>query len=263
MVSLTRLAHTSKLAERVKVAMSVRRNFSTGSATSTFCLSFSSCWRCNANGSSQNALLFQHHKENAPWKHALHSHLFWKLFQVQLYTNLPQRCTFCHPLQFCWIGAYSHKWVWNGPELSKNTFAVVSLVCAGWTELTSEFFCPNCFLHFAYQKCFFFSYSKLPNIHTWERFLQIGLSHNFRTINDQITISGKKHKVKHSRKTVSNNEKWIYTLTRLSDNLLKLELTKIRTPRRRKNWVDELWKLAAVNIALHLVLAQKSELSHN
>jgi len=39
------------------------------------------------------------------------------------------------------------------------------------------------------------------------------------------------------------------------------QLTKIRTPRRRKNWVDELWKLATANIALHLVLAQKSELN--
>jgi len=30
-------------------------------------------------------------------------------------------------------------------------------------------------------------------------------------------------KVRHSRKTVSNNEKWICIFTRLSDNLLKLE----------------------------------------
>jgi len=40
-------------------------------------LSFSGCWRWNANGRPQNALLFLHHKENAPWKHALHLHLFW------------------------------------------------------------------------------------------------------------------------------------------------------------------------------------------
>jgi len=44
--------------------------------------------------------------------------------------------------------------VWNGPELSTTMCAVLSLVCAGWTELTSEIFCPNCFLHFGYQKCF-------------------------------------------------------------------------------------------------------------
>ena len=43
----------------------VRRNFSRG-ATSTFCLSFSGCWRRNANRRSQDALPFLHHKENAP-----------------------------------------------------------------------------------------------------------------------------------------------------------------------------------------------------
>jgi len=81
----------------MKVAMGVRRNLSRGRATSTFCLSFSGCWRCNANGRLQNPLLFLH-KENAQWKHALHSHLFWNLY-VELYTSLPQRCTFCRPLQ--------------------------------------------------------------------------------------------------------------------------------------------------------------------
>ena len=40
-------------------------------------------------------------------------------------------------------------------------------------------------------------------------------------------------------------------------------LTKIITPRTRKKWVDELWKLATANIALQIVLAQKSELSLN
>jgi len=30
-------------------------------ATSIFCLSFSCCWRCNANGRSQNALHFLPH----------------------------------------------------------------------------------------------------------------------------------------------------------------------------------------------------------
>ena len=33
---------------------------------STFCLSFSGCWRCSAHGRSQNVLPFQHHNENAP-----------------------------------------------------------------------------------------------------------------------------------------------------------------------------------------------------
>jgi len=96
--------------------MGVRRNFSRGGAASTFCLYFSGCWCYNANGCSQNAVLFLHHKQNAPWKHALHSNLF----QVGLYT-----VRVCHKrvhsvirYRFCWIGAYSHNWVWNGPELS-------------------------------------------------------------------------------------------------------------------------------------------------
>jgi len=78
--------------------------------------------------------------------------------------------------RFCWMGGYSHNWVWNGLELSIKTFAVLSLVFTGWTELTSEIFCPNCFLHFTYQKCFFIH--ELPNIHFWEHFLEI--SHNQR-----------------------------------------------------------------------------------
>jgi len=45
--------------------MGIGRYFSRG-AKSTFCLSFSGCWRYNANGRSQNSLPFQHHKEHAP-----------------------------------------------------------------------------------------------------------------------------------------------------------------------------------------------------
>jgi len=36
-----------------------------GGAKSTFCLSFSGSWRCNANRRTQNASPFLHHKENA------------------------------------------------------------------------------------------------------------------------------------------------------------------------------------------------------
>ena len=38
------------------------------------------------------------------------------------------------------------------------------------------------------------------------------------------------------------------------------QLAKVRTPRRlKKNWVDELRKLAIANIGLHLVLIKMSE----
>jgi len=143
MISLAWFAHTWKLAERVKVAMGFRRKFSRG-ATSTFCLSFSGCWRCNENGRSQNSLLFLHYKENSPRKYALHSHLFWNLFQLKLvgYTTLPQWCTFCHLLQLLlnWrinvviivdSKQISLKWTWT-----INTHVCGSLSCLCWLNRT-------------------------------------------------------------------------------------------------------------------------------
>jgi len=57
---------------------------------SSYYLYFSGCWRCNANGCSQNALLFLHQKENAPWKHTVNLHLLWNLFQVAVYEFCPK-----------------------------------------------------------------------------------------------------------------------------------------------------------------------------
>ena len=52
------LAHIFQIWYCIYIAyMGVRRNFSRGS-TSTFCLSFSGCWRFNANGSSQTVYCF-------------------------------------------------------------------------------------------------------------------------------------------------------------------------------------------------------------
>jgi len=42
----------------ISASMGVSRNFYRGEATSKFYLSFSGCWRCNANGCSQNASPF-------------------------------------------------------------------------------------------------------------------------------------------------------------------------------------------------------------
>jgi len=64
-------------------------------------------------------------------------------------------------------------------------------------------------------------------------------------------------KVQHSRKTLKQWEMDLYLDMTIG------QLTKIRTPCRRKNSVDELWKLPIVNKALQLELAQKSELSLN
>jgi len=43
------------------------QKFFQGEATSTYCLSFSSCWRYNANGRSYCAVSFLHQKGNYPW----------------------------------------------------------------------------------------------------------------------------------------------------------------------------------------------------
>jgi len=148
--------------ERVKLAVNVRIKFSRVLQRRHFADLLQAGWRYNANGCLQNALLLLHHKENAPWKHALYPHLFWNLFQMELYspTNLPVATkvyVLSSVTDFSERAHISCNWVWNGLELSINTFAVLSLVYINWTELTSEIFCPNYFLHFAYQKCFFFS----------------------------------------------------------------------------------------------------------
>jgi len=74
-------------------------------------------------------------------------------------------------------------------------------------------------------------------------------------------MSGVKTKrVRRSRKTSLSNE-W---KVELYVGKTIAELTKVRTPRRfLKNWADELRKLAAANIVLHLVLTKKSELNLN
>jgi len=166
MVSLAWFAHTWNLAERVKVATGVRRSFCRG-ATSTFCLSFSGCWRCNANVRWPKAFLFLQHKENSPWKHAFHSHLFWnRSFSSGAvgYTSLPQRCTFGHLLQLLlnWSihvviivnsTQMSLKWTWT-----INNYVCGSLIFLCWLNRTHfGNSCPNYFLYFDYQKCFCFS----------------------------------------------------------------------------------------------------------
>jgi len=97
------------------------------------------------------------------------------------------RCSFCSVGAEMSLSLWTpHNWVWNGLGLSTNTFAVLSVACAGGTELTPAIFCPNSFLHFG-SPC-----HQMSNFHypLFEHFLQI--NHNLRTINDQINISNEK-----------------------------------------------------------------------
>ena len=161
MVSLAWLTHTSKLVERVKVAMGVRRNFSRVGATSTFCYLFQVAGVTMQTDVYKTRYCF-YSTETMPHENTRSIRIYFEIFFMWGCIGL----RICHKgvlsvilYRFCWIDAYSHNRVWNGLELSINTFAVLSLVFTGWTELTSEIFCPNCFLHFAYQKCFFFSWT--------------------------------------------------------------------------------------------------------
>jgi len=54
-------------------------------------------------------------------------------------------------------------------------------------------------------------------------FQVLSASDNLRIINGQNSMSGENIRKLDTRKTVSRNERWNYMLTRLSDNLLKLD----------------------------------------
>ena len=104
--------------------MGVRRKFSRGGATLTYCLSFSGCWRCDANGRSKLALAFLHHKENYPW-----------------YKNSPKNCASLVVIARCITIIYT---------MLINLFSIVGRIYVYFYELrppqivsTSLFDCPS------------------------------------------------------------------------------------------------------------------------
>jgi len=121
-----------------------------------------------------------------------------------------------------------------------------------WLNLVSQSFVWNVFYTSAIRSAF--SFHKLPNIHFFEHFQQI--SDNLGIFNGQNNMSGAKtRKLNTLAKLFQAMRRRIHTLTRLSENLLKLEHHAVF-----KNWADELRKLATADIALQLVLTKKSEL---
>jgi len=178
------------------------QKFFQGGATSIFAYPFSGCERCNANGPTQNALPFLHHKENSPWKHALHSHWFEIVFRwscIRVYEEVIFLSSFTdfpelgyHPISLLlWT---ADNWVRTGPELSTSAFAVLTSFCAGWTSLLkiqSEIFSTlwlseMLFLFINYSMSIFRALSEYKSL--------------FQKINDQNTSSGgKNRKVRHSQ----------------------------------------------------------------
>jgi len=167
MVSLAWLAHTSKLVVRVKVAMGVRRNFP-GVKRQHFAYLFQVADVTMQTDVYKTFYCFYTAKK-MPHESTRSIRICFEIFFKWSCAGL----RICDKgvlsvilYRFCWIGAYSHYWVWNGLELSVNTFAVLSLVFTGWTELTSESFLRIVFYTSPIRNAF--SFYELPNIHFWE-----------------------------------------------------------------------------------------------
>jgi len=94
------LAHTSKLVEKVKVVMGIRRIFSRGWNVDILLIFFRLLTlQCKRMFTKRFTVSTPQRK--CPMKaRALFASVL-QFFQVELYrpTNLPQGCTFCHPLQ--------------------------------------------------------------------------------------------------------------------------------------------------------------------
>ena len=131
-------------------------------------------------------------------------------------TNFSQRCTFCRPLHillnwriFTQLGL---KRTWT-----INKYACGSLISLHWLNKT----------HFWNLLSELFSTLRLSEIlflfMNFLMFIFESTFYEYVVINDQINISGEKPWKLDTLAKLSNNEKWICNLTRLSDYLLKLE----------------------------------------
>jgi len=82
----------------LRQSIGVRRNFSMG-ASQTSAYPFHVADDVVQMDVHKTLYTFLHRKANPPWKHTHHSHPFWNRTPVEVYTNLPKRCTFCQPVQ--------------------------------------------------------------------------------------------------------------------------------------------------------------------
>jgi len=122
---------------KAKSVMDVRRNFS-GGGKSTFRLSFSGCWPCNANGRSQNALPIQHHKENAP-----------------CYGNNPKKCAWLAAMLLFHSYFFSHCVKLRGLLLSGVIVSLHILLSCHKMSAISGHMRQNVYCHNFFQKCTF------------------------------------------------------------------------------------------------------------
>jgi len=210
-------------AERVKVATGVRRNFSRG-ATSTFCWPFSVCWRCNANGRSQNVLLCFYATKKIPRESTrsirIHFEIFWKWSCG--YTNLTKKVYYlssvttfaelahksrCH----CELHTNESHMDLNYQQL-RLRLSHLSVLVEQNSLLKSfvqiVFYTSTIRNAFAFRKC-------LISIFASTFYKQVTIK---RTINAQISICGEK-----SRKLDTLVKLFHCILTRQSDNIKNVQ----------------------------------------
>ena len=114
--------------------------------TSIFCLSLSGCWRCDANGCSQNALSFLYHQENAPCYGNSHKNCasfaqqcfvftdaFSLLYKSTLLHRNQQPLSRCNTCQdVCAHQSHAAKWY-----CSKSSLSVLPVISKPCVELVS------------------------------------------------------------------------------------------------------------------------------
>jgi len=127
-------------------------------------------------------------------------------------------------------------------------------VSLGWLNLNSQSFVWNLFYISAIRNVFLFI-NRLLSIVSALSTSKSSFKNNRRL---EQHSDDKTRKLDTLAKLFPVIEKYSYTLTRLSHNLLKLE-----NHAGLKNWEDESRKLATASIALHLVLTKKSKLNLN
>jgi len=103
----------SKTAERVFVLRNLAcykhgrpQKFSRRGQRRHFTSPYSGCKWGNANGPTQNALPFLHHRENSSWKHAFRLHLFEILFRWSCIPVCGEVILFVVLCRYCWIGVW-------------------------------------------------------------------------------------------------------------------------------------------------------------
>ena len=113
-------------------------------ATSTFRLSFFRLRKAQCKWTFTKRFTFSRPQRQFPMKAITPFAFVWNSIQVELYSCLRIGRTFLSSFtSFAELGNHptsillltTDNWVWIGLEISTSAFAVLTIVCAGWTSL--------------------------------------------------------------------------------------------------------------------------------